>query len=127
MAEQGADFTNSYRALCDAAEGSDAGFQMELGDSQAAAEWLGRWRTRLGQEETDPHLRAAEMRRSSPAVIPRNHRADAALQAAIGGDLGPLDDLVRVLASPWKELPDGLPYRCPPEPHEIDHQTFCGI
>ena len=31
-----------------------------------------------------------------------------------------------VLASPWEERPDSLPYRCPPEPHEVVRQTFCG-
>ncbi len=107
MAEQGADFTNSFR-------------------SRAAAEWLGRWRMRLAQEALEPGARAAQMRRSNPALIPRNHRVEAALEAAVGGDLGPLDDLLRVLASPWDELPEGLPYRSPPEPHEIVHQTFCG-
>jgi uncharacterized protein YdiU (UPF0061 family) len=66
------------------------------------------------------------MRRSNPAVIPRNHRVEAALEAAVGGDLGPLDDLLRVLASPWDDVPEGPLYRCPPEPHEIVRQTFCG-
>ena len=126
MAEQGADFTNSFRALCDAAEGSEAGLRTELGDSRAAAEWLERWHTRLAQEALEPGARAAEMRRSNPAVIPRNHRVEAALGAAVGGDLGPLDDLLRVLASPWDELPEGPTYRSPPKPHEMVHQTFCG-
>jgi uncharacterized protein YdiU (UPF0061 family) len=126
MAEQGADFTNSFRALCDAAEGAEAGFRTELGDSRAAAEWLDRWHKRLAQEAAEPRARSAAMRRSNPAVIPRNHRVEAALEAAVGGDLRPLDDLLRVLASPWDDLPEGPLYRCPPEPHEIVRQTFCG-
>jgi uncharacterized protein YdiU (UPF0061 family) len=66
------------------------------------------------------------MRRANPAVIPRNHRVEAAIEAAIGGDLDPFEDLLQVLASPWDEGPDSLPYRCPPEPHEVVRQTFCG-
>ncbi len=37
MAETGADFTNGFRALCDAAEGADDGVRAELGDSAAGS------------------------------------------------------------------------------------------
>lgn len=67
------------------------------------------------------------MRRENPSVIPRNHRVEAVLEAAVSGDLDPLEDLLRVLISPWEDQPDSLPYRCPPEPHEVVNQTFCGI
>ena len=126
MAENGADFTNTFRALCDAAEGAEGGVCAALGDSQAAEAWLGRWRSRLEREAAESATRAAGMRRANPAVIPRNHRVEAAIEAAIGGDLDPLDDLLQVLTSPWEEGPDSLPYRCPPEPHEVVRQTFCG-
>ena len=94
MAEAGADFTNGFRALCDAAEGAESAFRTELGDSRAAAEWLRRWRVRLGQESMKPGVRARQMRRANPAIIPRNHRVEAALAAALEDDLGPLDDLL---------------------------------
>ena len=126
MAENGADFTNTFRALRDAAEGAEGGVRAALGDSQAAEAWLGRWRARLEREAAESATRAAGMRRANPAVIPRNHRVEAAIEAAIGGDLDPLDDLLQVLTSPWEEGPDSLPYRCPPEPHEVVCQTFCG-
>lgn len=126
MAETGADFTNSFRALCDAAEGAAGGFLSELGDSRGAAEWLQRWRLRLASEAAEPSDRAARMRRSNPAVIPRNHRVEAALAAALEADLGPLEDLLGVLASPWEDDPGGFAYRAPPKPHEVVHQTFCG-
>jgi uncharacterized protein YdiU (UPF0061 family) len=126
MAESNADFTNGFRALCDAAVGSDARFLTELGDGRAAPEWLRRWRSRLQQEPMEADLRASRMRRANPAVIPRNHRVEAALAAALEEDLGPLDKLLQVVASPWEDHPDGLPYRLPPEPHEVVHQTFCG-
>ncbi len=126
MAETGADFTNTFRALCDAADGSDDGIRQELGDSAACNEWLGRWRARLARETVEPVARATEMRRANPAVIPRNHRVEEALEAAVSGDLTPLEDLSRILASPWEEHPRNLSYRYPPEPHEVVHQTFCG-
>lgn len=126
MAEAGADFTNSFRALCSAAEGAEDGFRTELGNSRVAHAWLQRWRLRLAAQPAEPGARAALMRQSNPAVIPRNHRVEAALSAALEGDLGPLDALLRVLGSPWEDHPSRLAYRSPPEPHEVVHQTFCG-
>jgi len=126
MAETRADFTNTFRALCEAADGTDNGVRDALGGSAAGNDWLGRWRARLAREAVKPATRATRMRRANPAVIPRNHRVEAALEAAVTGNLDPLDDLSRILASPWEERPDSLPYRCPPEPHEVVHQTFCG-
>jgi serine/tyrosine/threonine adenylyltransferase len=126
MSETGADFTNTFRALCDTAEGADGGFRTELGDSRAATEWLQRWRLRLAGQPAEPGGRAALMRRANPAVIPRNHRVEAALAAAVQRDLGPLDALLRVLGAPWEDDPQSLAYRSPPEPHEVVHQTFCG-
>ncbi len=126
MAESGADFTNTFRALCDAADGSDYPIRDELGESAAGNDWLRRWRARLAREAVKPATRAARMRRANPVVIPRNHRIEAALDAAVAGNLTPFNDLLRILAAPWAESPQGLPYRRPPEAHEVVHQTFCG-
>jgi len=113
-------------ALCDAAEGMDDGAREELGDPSAADDWLHRWRARLAIEAAEPAAAAAKMRRENPAVIPRNHRVEATLEAAVSGDLDPLEDLLQVLALPWEDWPKSSPYRRPPEPHEVVHQTFCG-
>ena len=126
MTDAEADFTNAFRALCDAAEGNAERFLGELGHSAAASEWLARWRQRLDQESADLAARAQGMRRANPAVIPRNHRVEAALQAAVDGDLAPLDTLMRILASPFDDKADYPPFRLPPEPHEVVRQTFCG-
>jgi len=126
MAETGADFTNSFRALCDAAEGADDGVRAALGESTVGDDWLGRWRSRLAREAAEPADRAARMRQANPALIPRNHRIEEVIAAAVSGDLCPLENLSQVLASPWEDSENSLPYRRPPEPHEVVHQTFCG-
>ncbi len=126
MAEINADFTNTFRALCDAADGPDDRVRKEFGDNIPGNDWLHRWRARLARETVERAARAAEMRRANPAVIPRNHHVEAVLEAAVSGDLDPLEDLLQVLALPWEEHPNSLPYRSPPEPHEVVHQTFCG-
>jgi uncharacterized protein YdiU (UPF0061 family) len=126
MAETRADFTNTFRSLCDAAEGAEDGVRDELGDSAAGDDWVCRWRARLARETVTPATRASRMRGVNPAVIPRNHHVEAVLEAAVTGNLEPFENLSRILASPWEERPDSLIYRCPPEPHEMVHQTFCG-
>ena len=92
----------------------------------ALADWLTRWRARLSQETTSPQARADAMGRANPALIPRNHRVEAALDAAVTGDLGPLDGLLAALADPRHAGPETAAYRRPPEPHEVVRQTFCG-
>ncbi|MBK1720235.1 protein adenylyltransferase SelO [Thiocystis violacea] len=126
MAETRADFTNGFRALCALAAGTDEARSAPLGEDGAFTDWIRRWRARLAQEAATPSERAARMRRANPAVIPRNHRVEAALEAAVAGDFRGFDALERVLANPWDDRPDMDPYTRPPEPHEIVRETFCG-
>jgi uncharacterized protein YdiU (UPF0061 family) len=126
MSETSADFTNTFRALCDAAEGAEGSFRAQVGEDAATDAWLARWQRRLAQESAKPKERAAAMRRANPAVIARNHRVEAALDAAVAGDLDPLDALLQALADPWRERPEGDHYTRPPEPNEVVQQTFCG-
>ena len=126
MAEAGADFTNTFRALCGAAAGDPGPVRAQFGDSAAFGAWLARWHARLASEPASPDARAAAMRRSNPAIIPRNHRVEAALNAAVAGDLDPLEALSQALAKPWDEDPDVGYYRRPPAPDEVVRETFCG-
>ena len=126
MAETGADFTNSFRSLCDAAEGEDGPIRTELAASARAEAWLARWQARIAWDEASREDRTAVMRRANPAVIPRNHRVEAALDAAVAGDLDPLDALLDILAEPWEDNPAADAYRRPPTASEVVQQTFCG-
>ncbi len=126
MATSGADFTNSFRALCDAAAGADEPIRRALDGEEPLSGWLQRWHARLAREDASPSDRAAAMRCANPAVIPRNHRVEATLEAAVSGDLAPLDALLAAVTEPWSDRPEGDPYTRPPEPHEVVRQTFCG-
>ena len=126
MAETGADFTNTFRALCEAAAGAEGPVRAQFGDDALFDAWRPSWHARLVRERVDPQSRVMAMRHANPAVIPRNHRIEAVLDAAVAGDLNPLEALLRVLADPWNERPGSEDYRRPPEPHEVVRQTFCG-
>jgi uncharacterized protein YdiU (UPF0061 family) len=63
----------------------------------------------------------------NPAFIPRNHRVEAVIEAAVQqGDLGPFEELVRVLKAPYMDQPSLAHYAAPPQPHEAVQKTFCG-
>ena len=85
MAENQADFTLTFRALCDAAERPDGdGAVRDLFvDPTAYADWAPRWRARLAEEARDPVETAAAMRTVNPAFIPRNHQVEAMIAAAV--------------------------------------------
>jgi len=128
MAAQNADFTLTFRALCDAAVSSDDETARALfAEPKAFDEWAVKWRTRLAEGIVDPGLRQATMRGVNPAFIPRNHLVEEAISAAVNNqDFSPFETLITVLASPYAEQPHFSRYALPPRPEEVVHQTFCG-
>jgi uncharacterized protein YdiU (UPF0061 family) len=124
-----ADFTLAFRRLADAVrDGGSTGALRELFPASSGIdEWLGDWRRRLERDPREPAARAADMYAVNPAFIPRNHRVEAALQAASDrGDLAPLHRLLEVLRRPYDDQPDAAAYMQPPEAAERVLQTFCG-
>ena len=130
MAEQGADWTLTFRALSDlpaeAAPAADAAFLGRFRESEGAAAWLAEWRARLAQEARGDDARRAAMRGANPLYIPRNHLVEQALEAAESGDLAPFEALLEALSDPWTERPDLERHARPPASHEIVRATFCG-
>jgi uncharacterized protein YdiU (UPF0061 family) len=123
MAEGGADFTNTFRALSGARpEEAAAGFA----EPDALTSWLSDWRARLGSEGREEPARIAGMEAVNPALIPRNHRVEEAISAALGGDLRPFRRLNAALARPFDPAPEHMDLARPPEPHEVVRATFCG-
>jgi uncharacterized protein YdiU (UPF0061 family) len=67
------------------------------------------------------------MRGANPAFIPRNHRIEQAIEAAVeDGDFSLFEALLTVLAKPYEDQPAFAPYTEPPQPAERVLQTFCG-
>jgi len=127
--EQKADYTLAFRRLADAAEDSaaDATLGALLEDPATLAPWLAVWRERLAREGVAPQARAAAMRRVNPAFIPRNHKVEEALAAAVDhGDFSLFEALNDVLARPYEDRPAFAAYAQPPKPSEEVTATFCG-
>ena len=67
------------------------------------------------------------MRAANPAFIPRNHRIEAVIAAAVErDDFAPFEELLAVLGRPFDDQPGFAHYMDPPEEHERVCQTFCG-
>ncbi|QPC88616.1 YdiU family protein [Mesorhizobium sp. NBSH29] len=129
MAENGADYTLTFRRLSDAASGAkgDKAVRSLFGDPTSFDGWASNWRQRLGQEQQDDDTRRAAMNAVNPAYIPRNHQIEAMISAAVEqDDFGPFGELMEVLSRPYEDQPSFARYAEPPQPHERVLQTFCG-
>ena len=121
MQTNGADYTNTFRALI--------GGQRPDGERYASDEftdWHTRWKMRLERHAGETMDAWALMRRSNPAVIPRNHQVDAALRAAESGDMAVLTALLTALEDPYADRANDDPYCQPPTADEVVCATFCG-
>ncbi|UOA31815.1 hypothetical protein DSM110093_01589 [Sulfitobacter sp. DSM 110093] len=114
MQADGADFTNTFRSL-GTERARDHFTNLEAFDA-----WAQNWRDRI-EGEPDPH---AVMHAVNPAVIPRNHRIEQMIEAAVEGDMAPFERLLKALACPFVETDAEL--QRPPSEDEIIPATFCG-
>ena len=127
MAENQADFTLTFRRLSSVSSTGDEAVRNLFINPLAYDAWATRWRERLSHEPQDEAGREASMRAVNPAFIPRNHRVEAVIRAAVDrDDFAPFEELLTVLSKPYEDQPSFAHYAEPPEPHERVHQTFCG-
>lgn len=115
-----ADHTNTFRALTFDKLGNN-----DLFESEEFAQWQELWQKRLGKQKQSKAESEELMKNNNPAVIPRNHRVEAALDAAQKGDYSVMEDLLKVLSSPY-ESPDQSEYCTPSAPSNQPYQTYCG-
>lgn len=129
MHEAHADFTLTFRALCAAAEGAEGDEEVRRLFAEPAAidRWLCSWRARLAREPQPASEHGAFMRLVNPLVIPRNHRVEAMIAAAVeNGDYAPFEELQSVLSRPFEAHRDASLFTRPPRPEERVLRTFCG-
>jgi serine/tyrosine/threonine adenylyltransferase len=115
MQRERVDFTITFRALSNGEEPA------------ALADWLPRWRERLARDQQTAEERRTLMRSVNPAYIPRNHRVEAMIKAAVEqADFAPFEEMLRVLMKPYEEQPGAEIYAEPPGETEAVYRTFCG-
>jgi uncharacterized protein YdiU (UPF0061 family) len=114
MQKDGADFTNTFRAL------STSNARDQFTDRSAFDAWA---QNHAARTASLPDT-AATMNAANPAVIPRNHRIEQMIQAATAGDMAPFERLMKAFATPYSLKDSDL--ADPPTRAEIVPATFCG-
>ncbi len=125
MASSNADYTLGFRLLCRATDGDGQAFRDLFATTGAIDAWLAGWRSRLSREADKPN-RVYDMKQANPAIIPRNHNVEAALAAAVEGDMTPFDVLHEALSKPFDDQSEVSMFGFPPAAIDTDYQTFCG-
>lgn len=119
LAEARADFTLGFRALSEVPRGGPG---PEVLATEPGRAWRAAWTARLTREPAPE----AVMDAANPAVIPRNHRVEAALAAAQAGDLAPAQRLLAALARPFAADPAFADLAEPPPDSFGRYVTYCG-
>lgn len=118
MQKNQADYTNTFRALT---------FETDLFETPDYSQWHKRWQERLERQPESKTSSHQLMMKSNPALIPRNHRVEAALEDAVTyGDYSVMEKLLAALANPYDHTPEQSEYSAPPPETNIPYQTFCG-
>ncbi|MFC7320599.1 protein adenylyltransferase SelO [Halobacillus campisalis] len=117
-----ADFTNSFRALT-----LEKPEETPMYGSTEFTHWYEQWQARLERQEESKDSSLLLMKKSNPAVIPRNHRVEEALEAAVENeDYQVMNSLLQVLSNPYAYSPEQEEYAVMPEESCGPYRTYCG-
>ncbi|HZK57746.1 MAG TPA: YdiU family protein [Clostridia bacterium] len=122
MDKYGTDYTNTFLAL------TFGKFEdSTLFESEEFSEWYDLWQRRLDRQEESRELSRRLMKNSNPALIPRNHKVEEALEAAEEReDYGVMGRFLDALSNPYAHSLGQIKYSGLPEPSAIPYRTFCG-
>ena len=127
MEKGNADFTLVFRRLSNALRGDSELVRGLFTNPVDFDVWEQRWWRRFEQDGISAETSAQMMDSLNPIYIPRNHKVEEALAAAVDReDLVPFKKLLNVLTNPFVEFEGNEDYAEPASPTEIPYKTFCG-
>ena len=121
MEKHQADYTNTFRSLTLSELGG-----MGIFKTEEFAKWNLHWEMRLSNQQKSEEDRKQLMKESNPAIIPRNHRVEEALTAALQGDLSVMEDLLGILQNPFEYSDEQVEYSKLAPTTSLPYRTFCG-
>ncbi|AFS77584.1 hypothetical protein Curi_c05090 [Gottschalkia acidurici 9a] len=122
MHKYNADYTNTFLALT-----FSKLEDMKVFKSDEFTKWNELWQARLDRQQESKDCSNQLMQKSNPAVIPRNHRVEEALEAAVKeGDYSVMNRLLDVLSTPYAHSAEQAEYSKLPESSTHPYVTFCG-
>ncbi|WP_202708009.1 protein adenylyltransferase SelO [Sporosalibacterium faouarense] len=122
MNKYNADYTNTFLALT-----FDTLDNMDLFNTEEFKNWYKKWQERLDRQQESKDSSHQLMKDSNPALIPRNHRVEEALEVAVEKeDYTVMERLLHALSKPYAHLPEQADYSTLPPPSNEPYRTFCG-
>ena len=121
MEDNKADYTNAFRALT-----IDNFESIDIFNKTEFKEWYKLWQKRLNEQNESHEESKKLMKQNNPSVIPRNHRVEDALYAAVvKNDYSVMEDLLEVLKDPYDYSELQEEYTTTSESSK-SYRTFCG-
>ncbi len=100
---------------------------VDLYKSDEFLKWHKDWQSRLNRQEESMTMSKKLMQQSNPSVIPRNHRVEEALEAAVNNDdYSIMNSLLDALSRPYDYKDVNLEYTKLPTDSKVPYRTFCG-
>ncbi len=122
MQKYKADYTNTFLALT-----FGKLEDMAIFETEEFSKWNEQWKARLGRQHEEKDLSHKLMKDSNPGLIPRNHRVEEALEAAVKeGDYSIMKKLIDALSSPYAHSEKQAEYCTLPVTPNSAYRTFCG-
>jgi len=122
MKKYDADYTNTFCGLT-----FEKFSEITLFYTKSFTEWYELWQARLARQQENKNSSFELMKSSNPAIIPRNHRVEEALEAAEKqGDYSVMEKLLEVLSNPYAYTENQTDYTTLPEKSSCPYRTFCG-
>jgi len=122
MQQHQADYTNTFIALT-----FEKFTESALFGTEEFKEWHKNWLARLERQQETKDMSQQLMREHNPAVIPRNHRVEEALEAAVEQeDYSVMERLLEALAQPFAHTKEQQEFATLPTPSNQPYRTFCG-
>ena len=127
MKGQQVDYTLLFRHLGDVLRGNKKLAYDLFNDVYAFKIWVDRWKDRLSRETQNIAESTQIINQTNPIYIPRNHKVEEALEAAIrNADYSKFEILLATLSNPFK-IQNGKEEYSQPAPESFGpYKTFCG-
>ena len=116
------DFTKSFRDLSKLYFSNLEIKESEFSGVSNFIDWYEKWKQEL---DKDQNL-AKNMDNINPCYIPRNYILEEALINAMNNENSEINKLIKILNSPYKEMPDLQKYASPSLKPDINYVTYCG-
>ena len=121
------DFTLCFRYLSKALVGDIKSIKNLFKNDIAFDNWMTLWKERITQESISDENIASSMNAVNPIYIPRNHKVEKAIDAAVlDNNIDPFLKLHDILKSPYEEIKEFHEYEKPAKNSLAGYKTFCG-